>query len=96
MLLNDAVACGDASRIAAFFRNFQQEAGNPTSSALPNRARTASSGNKPTLARRSRHSTSNIARAYVPAEKPSGTGMEADIFAAQREGRVQGPDYLTK
>ena len=93
MLLNDAIASGSDARIAAFFRGFQQEAGQAP--AATRGVRTASSG-KPTYTRE------QIGQLYEQHRKGAYAGreqewarQEADIFAAQREGRVQGV-YSTK
>jgi hypothetical protein len=96
--LNDAVANGDANRIAAFFRGFQQEAGDtqqssPTRRQAPGRR----SSGRPTYTREM------IGQLYEAHRKGVYVGreaewarQEADIFAAQRAGRVQGMPYLTK
>jgi hypothetical protein len=46
-LLNEATASGNADRVLAFFRTFQQEAGSTQQASAPGRTRSASSG-KPT------------------------------------------------
>jgi hypothetical protein len=87
-----AIARSDASRVKAFFQGFQQEAGGTQA---PGRARSASA--KPTYTR------DQIARLYEQDRKGAYAGreaewnrIEADIFAAQKEGRVQAQPYLTK
>jgi hypothetical protein len=94
-LLNDAVASGDANRVIAFFRGFQQEAGQ-TASSPSHRSRNTAAPSKPIYTR------DQIGRLYEAHRKGAYAGREAewnrienDIFAAQREGRVQGI-FLTK
>lgn len=91
--MNDAIASTDANRVAAFFRKFQQEAG--------------AGGSQPSSARGQRSSGGQIytremiGQLYERHSKGEFTEaawakIEADIFAAQHEGRVQGLPYLTK
>jgi hypothetical protein len=91
-LLNDAIASGSVARVSAFFRGFQQEA---TNSPAPQRSRNTASS-KPTYTR------DQIAQLYSAHRKGAYAGreaewarIEADIFRAQHENRVQGV-YLTK
>jgi hypothetical protein len=93
-LLNDAVASGNADRVVAFCKGFQQEQGGAHAASVPSR-RTRSE--KPIYTR------DQIRDLYAAHQKGAFIGresewarLEADIFAAQREGRVQGPPYLTK
>jgi hypothetical protein len=93
-LLNDAIASGDANRVIAFFRGFQQEAAQASPS--PHRSRHTAAPSKPVYTR------AQIQQLYEAHRKGAYAGREAewnrienDIFAAQREGRVQGV-YLTK
>jgi hypothetical protein len=96
-LLNAAIQRGDSSSVIAFFKKFQQEGGAAqTASAAPGRARTASSG-KQTYTR------DLIGQIYEAHRKGAYVGreqewarQEADLFAAQLEGRVHGDPYLTK
>jgi hypothetical protein len=92
-LLNDAVASGDANRVVAFFRGYQREAGRASS---PQRSRNTAAPSKPTYTR------AQIGALYEQHRKGAYRGreaewarQEADIFAAQKEGRVQGV-FLTK
>jgi hypothetical protein len=99
VLLNDAISRGSASRAIEFFRRFLQEAGGSgaqiyTQAAPTFSRRTSSSG--PTYSRE------QIKQLYELHRKGAYTGreaewnrIEADIFRAQREGRVAGV-YLTK
>jgi hypothetical protein len=99
-LLNDAIARGSASRAIEFFRRFQQEQG--ASAYTGSYTQTA-----PTFSRRSSSSgptytRDQIKQLYELHRKGEFAGreaewnrIEADIFRAQREGRVAGV-YLTK
>jgi hypothetical protein len=93
--LNIAIADGSASRVAAIFRGFMQEAG--AGGSQPSSARGQRSSGKPIYTRET------IGQLYEAHRKGAYAGreaewarQEADIFAAQREGRVQGVPYLTK
>jgi hypothetical protein len=95
-LLNDAIASGSVARVSAFFRGFQQEAGQAADSPAPQRARNTASS-KPTYTR------DQIAQLYAAHRKGAYADREAewarqeeDIIAAGREGRVSGGPYLTK
>jgi hypothetical protein len=98
-LLNDAIAKGSAARAIEFFRRFQQEEAGGTSqtySATTNRQAGSYYG-KPT------YTPAQIKELYEQHRKGAWTGrepewdrLEADIFAAQREGRVLTTPYLTK
>ena len=97
-LLNEATASGNPERVLAFFRSYQREAGGtrmllrrhlagqglrrPASPAIP--------------ASRSANCTRRTAKAHMSARDQEWARIENDIFAAQREGRVQGLPYLTK
>lgn len=92
VLLNDAVASGDAGRIAVFFAKFQQEAGGIQSqapAASSNRAR--SSGGKPIYTR------SQVKELYARHHRGEFAGKEAewarlevDIIRAGAENRILG------
>jgi hypothetical protein len=91
-LLNDAISSGNSARVIAFFRGFQQQ-GHAPSATKSSRA----SSSRPTYTR------DQIKQIYELHRKGAYAGREAewarikrDIFAAQREGRVQGAPYLTK
>jgi hypothetical protein len=95
-ILNDAIASGSAGRVVAFFRGFQQEAGQAASSPSSQRSRHTAAPSKPIYTR------DQIGRLYEAHRKGAYVGreaewnrIEADIFAAQHEGRVQGV-FLTK
>jgi hypothetical protein len=90
-LLNDATAAGDAPRVIAFFRGFQQEVGQ-----APGRARPARP-EKPIYTR------AQIAQLYSAHRKGAYVGREAewarqdaDIIAAGREGRIRGAEPVLK
>jgi hypothetical protein len=90
VLLNDAIASGDANRVAAFFKGFMREAGGPqTASAAPARARSASSG-------KTVYSRPQIAALYERHRRgelvgPEWAGLEVDIIRAGAEGRITNP-----
>jgi hypothetical protein len=95
-LLNAAIARSDATAVIAFFKGFMREVAIQPSSAHSERTRTASS-NRPT------YTHSQIGQLYAAHRKGAYAGreaewarIEADIFRAQREGRVVGAPYLTK
>jgi hypothetical protein len=102
-LLNDAIANGNASRVIAFFRGFLQEhsaAAEPAeqhTTAQPAARRRPTSG-KPYYTRQ------KVAELYDAKRKGAFVGrerewaqIEADLFAAQRENRVESvPDFLSK
>jgi hypothetical protein len=92
-LLNIAIADNSAARVAAMFKGFMQEAGD-TPASDPRQSRRSG---KPVYTRET------IGQIYEAHRKGAYAGrdaewqrQEADIFAAQREGRVQGILYLTK
>jgi hypothetical protein len=93
-LLNEATASGQADRVLAFFRSYQQEAGGTHAApTAPGRARSAPSG-KQTYTR------DMIGQLYERHRKGEFTEaawsrIEQDIFQAQHENRIQGV-YLTK
>jgi hypothetical protein len=91
VLLNDAIASTDASRVAAFFRKFQQEAGSTQQASAPGRARSTSSG-KPIYTR------DQITKLYDQHRRGAYVGREAewarlevDIIRAGAEGRILNP-----
>jgi hypothetical protein len=94
-LLNDSVAAGDFARVRAFFNGFLlQHAGHAEHAGTGQRIRPAHG--KPIYSRQ------QIAQLYEQHRRGAYAGrevewarQEADIFAAQREGRVQGV-WLTK
>jgi hypothetical protein len=96
LLLNDAIASGSDARIAAFFRGFQQAAGDSPSSAsagaAPGRTRSASSTRGRTYSR------DEVAKLYDQHRRGAYAGREAewaklevDIIRAGAEGRIQNP-----
>jgi hypothetical protein len=96
-LLNAAVQRGDTTAVLAFFKSYEREAGSTQQApAASTRARSAPSG-KPVYTR------AQIAACYEQRRRGLWAGreaewqrLEADFCAASGEGRVQGPDYLTK
>jgi len=94
LLLNNAIASGDASRVSALFRGLQQEA------VVPKPFRGLLDGEVArqtyTLVLRSFNCMISIVAVPMSFVKPSGARQEEDIIAAAREGRVQGAPYLTK
>jgi exonuclease VII large subunit len=98
-LLDDAIQKGSSYRAIEFFRRFLQEAAGGTSqtySSTTNR-QTRSYGGAPVYTRKT------IAQLYEQHRKGAWAGreaewaqIEADIFRAQRESRVQDTPYLTK
>jgi hypothetical protein len=97
-LLNQAISAGDTSRVVRFFRGFEAE---PASS-FENRP--AGGTRAPSRARpagQTIYDNASIARLYDRRRKglisdDKWPAIEADIFAAQREGRVQAAPFLTK
>jgi hypothetical protein len=86
-LLRDAVAKGDAARIAAIYRGFQAEAGQPQYRSRQSRA--SATGGKPIYSR------PQIANLYERRRKGEFTDaswapLEADIVKAAGEGRIVG------
>jgi hypothetical protein len=97
LLLDDAVASGSVARVKAFFEGFRQaeRAGGTQAQAVGSRQ--ARSSGKPIYTRE------QIGQLYEQHRKGAYAGREAewnrienDIFAAQREGRIQETPYLTK
>jgi len=96
-LLNSAVARGDIYRVIAFFRSWQNEyhasqASAPTTS----RGRSSSSNG-----RQRTYDNESIKELYAQRRKglipdDQWVRIEADIFAAQREGRVNARPFWTK
>ena len=87
-LLNDAIQSGSESRIAAFFQKFQREAGG-TQAAPAASGRTRQTSGKPI------YDNARIKELYAAHRRGDFNGreaewarIEADLFAAQREGRV--------
>jgi hypothetical protein len=89
-LLNGAIAAGSATRVKGFFDGFQRDAGR-----MPQTARSTSDRSvQPT------YTHEQIGQLYAKHRRGEFTEaawarIEADIFAAQREGRIHGV-YLTK
>jgi len=95
-ILDDAIQARNVTRVAAFFRGFQQEAG------------TAGQGQTHHSGRRSSgkpfYSRAKIAELYDDHRRGAYAGrekewsqIENDIFAAQREGRIESvPAFLSK
>jgi hypothetical protein len=82
-----------SNRVIAFFKGYQREAGQASS---PQRSRNTAAPSKPIYTR------AQIQQLYEAHRKGAYAGreaewarQEADIFDAQKEGRVQGV-YLTK
>jgi hypothetical protein len=90
-LLNQAIADNATNRVIRFFQQFQNQ------SASQAAYYGASSSGKPTYTR------AQIAQIYAAHRKGTYAGREAewaridaDIIRAAAEGRVLGPDYITK
>jgi hypothetical protein len=90
-VLNDAINAGSAARVKALFDGFQREADQAAPTA---RTAFAASADKPTYTREQIGQLYERHRKGAFSEK-TWARIEADIFAAQHEGRVQGV-YLTK
>jgi hypothetical protein len=93
-LLDEAIADGDARRVQKFFNDFQQQDGRSPGSRTSSRRSAASA---PFYTR------DRIKELYEQHRKGAFNGREADwnaieqdLFAAQREGRVEQRPYLTK
>jgi hypothetical protein len=93
-LLNEAIQNGDAQRVRLFFQQFQ-EGQSGSSTGAPRRTRSATS--KPF------YTHERIKQLYELHRKGAYAGreaewarQEADIFAAQREGRVELKPYVSK
>jgi hypothetical protein len=91
-LLDNAIANRDAHRVANFFRQFQREAG--AGGASP------SSGQQSFPSGRI-YSRADIAKIYDSHRRnryseAQWKQLEADIFAAQRAGRIKDFDYVSK
>jgi hypothetical protein len=96
-LLNEAIANGDARRVELFFRQFQQQQGQSSSSSSTRAPGRRSAMSKPF------YTHAQIKQLYEQHRKGAYAGreaewdrIEADIFAAQREGRVEYVPFLTK
>jgi hypothetical protein len=86
-LLRDAVAKGDAARIAAIYRGFQQEAGQPQYRSRGSGARSSATGNKPNYTREQiRQIYAQRARGAISDARWA--QIEPDIIAAASEGRI--------
>jgi hypothetical protein len=91
LLLNDAVASGDVSRVAAFFRGFQQASGTQAS-------RPATGGSASVPSQKPIYTRAQIQQLYRAHQQGAYVGREAewarqdaDIIAAGREGRIRNP-----
>jgi hypothetical protein len=94
LLLNEAISSGSEARIAAFFRKFQQEAGG---------AQAQASGRTRAPVGQRTYTRAQIAALYEAHRKGHYANreaewqrIEADIFDAQKTGRIQAFDYITK
>jgi hypothetical protein len=97
VLLENAIAAGDAARIARFFHGYDQGGGQgaPRASSPRARSQQAPSGSAPT------YTNESIRDLYSRHRKGELTGdrwqaIEADIFRAQAEGRLAVRPFLTK
>jgi hypothetical protein len=94
LLLNDAIANGDANRVRAFFDGFKRENPTPTSTqATSSRSRSPSPAGQI-------YTREMIRQLYEQHRKGAFTEaawakIESDLFAAQHENRIQSV-YLTK
>jgi hypothetical protein len=84
-LLNEAIAAGDPHRVKSFFDGFRREAGGSQGSQV--RARSTPLGSRT-------YTREDIGRLYEKHRKGEFTEatwnkIEADIFAAQHDGRIQ-------
>jgi hypothetical protein len=89
-LLNEAIRNGDARRVELFFKQFQQQAGQSSSSSRASGGRPAPS-NKPVYTRdqiKQLHAQ-HLRGAYAGREA-EWARQEEDIIAASREGRILG------
>ena len=95
LLLNDAVAQGNISRVKAFFEGFQREAGgNPPQQQHRSRSPAPASGKQI-------YTRELIGKLYEAHRKGAYTEaewirIEKDIFESQRDGRFQDSPYLTR
>jgi hypothetical protein len=93
-LLNEGIASGNAGQVKAVFDGFRRQGGQSASASAPPRR---GASDKPF------YTHQRIKELYEQHRKGAYTGREAewnriehDIFAAQREGRVEFVPYLTK
>jgi hypothetical protein len=92
VLLNDAIAQGNAARVIGFFRGWQREAGADTGQAAPRSQRMPTWGpDRPSYTREqiSRLYSQHLKGAYVGREA-EWARLEADIIRAGAEGRIAG------
>jgi hypothetical protein len=97
VLLNDAIAQGNAARVIGFFRGWQQQAGADTGQASqPPSRRMPMWGPDRRI-----YSRAEIAKLYRQHAQGAYNGreadwqrQEADIIAAGREGRIQNPEAV--
>jgi hypothetical protein len=93
VLLNDAIQQADAPRVISFFRSYLREGGGQETQPRQSRA-SAPAGTRT-------YSRAEIGRLYEQRRKGLLTGeawarQEADIFSAQKDGRLVDYPYLTK
>jgi hypothetical protein len=95
LLLNEAISAGDARRVKEFFAQFKREAGGAqTPAASRSRSSRAPSGQQI-------YTPKMIGQIYERRRKGEFSDeafakIEADIFDAQKSGRVQMVDYISK
>jgi hypothetical protein len=95
-LLNEAISAGNASRVIAFFRQFQQEDGGGTSQTYSSNRQAGSYYGKPIYTRESIGQLYEMhRRGDFKNREAEWSKIEQDIFDAQKTGRVSGV-YLTK
>jgi hypothetical protein len=102
-LLNEAISIGNAPRVISFFRQFERQAGQPSS--------VGGTGNTPGSAGASSrrrgvfskpfYDNASIKKLYEDRRRgvyseAEFARIEADLFAAQREGRVIAAPFFTK
>jgi hypothetical protein len=93
VLLNDAIAQGNAARVVGFFRGWQQQAGADTGQAAPRSQRMPMWGSD----RPATYTRAQIQRLYEQHRRGAYNGreaewarLEADIIRAGAEGRIAG------
>jgi hypothetical protein len=95
-LLNEAIAVGDARQVQAIFDDFKQGGQSTGTSTRTSSRRSATSGKQV-------YTNDSIRKLYEAHRRGAYNGreddwnrIEADIFAAQREGRVQVTPFFSK
>src|SRR5262249_29376158 len=98
LLLNEAIARGDAYRVRAFFHGFQQAAGGAQATPATSSKRTRSAlSNKPIYTREQIKSLYEMHKRGADAGREAEwNGIEEKIIKAGGEGGVAAPPYLTK